>query len=577
MTQTRKNGYSSPEIRKTRKYEYSSPELRKTRKNEYSSSPETRKRSRKNEYFSHEVIKKARKNENHLLGRRKKSRNAIIISSYKTKRRTSVAKSKRKNDVNSLMMESFFQRIIEENKAKDKKLFDELTQKRNTTTKTIEILNTICTDSGECLIIGRENQFIKKLFSGFSNFEYLTDIERVGEPSVNGFVLNLQYEKMNYKVNTLLKSAKNEYSDNLYYEYLVGTSFINRVNQIFPCFTETYGLFKHKSDDTKEEMEVDDVIPSELMDMIESNICDEKSITDTVKCMDDACFEGENFALLLQYVNNPISLKEFVRNNEEKELFEAQMISILFQIYAPLSYLTNEFTHYDLHTGNVILYKLPEGKYVTLKYRELRIGETPINYEIKTNYIAKIIDYGRCFIGDLGNDKYLNSEKIGKIMYSLPQCSDGESTRGEAGLSFFDKTHTQNNHYLSSLLINRSHDLRLANIVKQSSYKMDKFFDNRIVYDGRYGTKEKDSDETQNINNVEDMMKFLQTTIINRKGRYVDLSDNSIGTLDIYMTDKYCERPMTFTQTNIVNKKDSVEPIKKKNVIYKPELRSWLR
>jgi hypothetical protein len=32
-----------------------------------------------------------------------------------------------------------------------------------------------------------------------------------------------------------------------YYEYLVGTKFINKVNEIFPCFTETYHLFKHRS------------------------------------------------------------------------------------------------------------------------------------------------------------------------------------------------------------------------------------------------------------------------------------------------------------------------------------------
>ena len=540
MTQTRRNEYPSPEIKKrTRRNEYPSPEKKKRiRRNEYPS-PVIKKRTRRNEYPSPEI--------------KKRTRNATVKSSYKTKsKKVSLAKRKHKKGMNSLMMELFFQRIIEENKMKDRNLFDKLTQTRNTTMKTIEFLNTICTDSGECLIIGRENNFIKKLFSGFSDFKYLTNVKKVGEPSANGFVLNLQYEKMNYKVNTLLKSAKNEESDNLYYEYLVGTSFINRINQIFPCFTETYGLLKHNSIETKNKMEINDISPSELMGMIESNICDEKSITDTVKCMDDACTNGENFALLLQYVNNPISLESFIKNNEGNELFEAQMISILFQIYAPLSYLTNEFTHYDLHIGNVILYKLPEGKFLTLNYRELRVEKQPIDHVIKTNYIAKIIDYGRCFVGDLGNDKFLNSEKIGKIIYSLSECSDGNEAYVEAGLSFFDKKHTEDNFYLSSLIRNRSHDLRLANMVSQSSRKMKKLFDNRIVYDGEFGTKEKDSDETQNINNVEDMMKFLQMATINRKERSVDLYDDSIGTLEIHMTDKFCEKPMVFIHTNIL-------------------------
>jgi hypothetical protein len=52
-------------------------------------------------------------------------------------------------------------------------LFVSLNKKKNTTMKTINHLNSICTDSGECLIIGRENYFRKKLFSGFSDFTNL--------------------------------------------------------------------------------------------------------------------------------------------------------------------------------------------------------------------------------------------------------------------------------------------------------------------------------------------------------------------------------------------------------------------
>jgi hypothetical protein len=63
---------------------------------------------------------------------------------------------------------------------------------------------------------------MKKLFNDFVDFRHLTHVTKAGSESVNGFVLNLHYETMNYKAHALLKSSKKKRSDNLYYEYLVG-------------------------------------------------------------------------------------------------------------------------------------------------------------------------------------------------------------------------------------------------------------------------------------------------------------------------------------------------------------------
>jgi hypothetical protein len=107
-------------------------------------------------------------------------------------------------------------------------------------------------------------------------------------------------------------------------------------------------------------------------------------------CIDNLCKNGDNFAILIQYIDNPISIYDFVDKHESDYSFDAQILAILFQIYAPLSYLKDEFTHYDLHLNNVLLYELPKGKFVELKYKDERDG---FSTTIRTNYIVKIIDY----------------------------------------------------------------------------------------------------------------------------------------------------------------------------------------
>ena len=173
---------------------------------------------------------------------------------------------------------------------------------------------------------------------------------------------------MNYKANALLKSSQQIESDNLYYEYLVGRMFINKVNKIFPCFTETYHLFEHESTKTKNKLRKKKLVLRELTNTVKINGCDESVIKNSLACIDNSlvcidnsCLNGVYYSILLQYISNPIDVYSFMEKHENDELFEGQMLCILFQIYACLSYLKDHFTHYDLHTRNVLLYQLPVG------------------------------------------------------------------------------------------------------------------------------------------------------------------------------------------------------------------------
>ena len=466
----------------------------------------------------------------------------------------------KKTTIDDSVVMDYLQRIVNENKKNDKKLFEGLEKKKNITKKKKELknigkvfdkqvvnyLNTVCTDSGECLAFGRENANIKKIFSDFVDFRHLKKVSNAGSPSANGFVLNLHYESMNYKSNALLKSSQNKRSDNLYYEYLVGTLFINKMNEIFPCFTETYHLFKHQTEKTKDLLQQNKVGVSKYSTYLSVNSCDASVREDPFLCIDKSCEDGVSFAILVQYISNPISVASFMAEHGNDKLFEGQMICILFQIYSCLSYLQDHFTHYDLHTNNVLLYKLPKGKYVRIDYIDERSGET---VSIKTNYIAKMIDYGRCYFGNLGNNGLASSVTIADTIFNSEICS--KIGPRKVGYNFFGDKATESNSYTSSILRNKSHDLRFANIVSKRSKKMAKIFQYRpIIFTEKYGTKEKESDGSYfNLNNVSDMYQYL--------GRLYDddnsdgivsvaSQDTSVGTIVVNMTKKLCEKKMVF-------------------------------
>ena len=66
-----------------------------------------------------------------------------------------------------------------------------------------------------------------------------------------------------------------------------------------------------------------------------------------------------------------------------------ELLYILYQIYAPLSILSDSFTHYDLNTNNVRLY-IPEPK----KHIEYHYHYPDRVVKFNSKYIVKIIDYG---------------------------------------------------------------------------------------------------------------------------------------------------------------------------------------
>lgn len=234
---------------------------------------------------------------------------------------------------------------------------------------------TICTDSGVCIALGKERQSLLNFFN-FDTFEHAKEpYKSVGTSSANGFVKELKYEREGYIAYALLKSSLKPRSDNLAYEYLVG-KYLNEVSKKLPNFVETYGLFHYPSTKERDEMKLNHrfsrpVVPFDPNDM------------------KNVCRKAQNMCVLTQYLKDT---KSFLHHYEDPYFRKHFSAHVFYQIYFTLHRLRKEFTHYDLHPNNVLLYEPMDGQYIQYHYH---CHDKVVSF--KSKYIVKIIDYGRCF------------------------------------------------------------------------------------------------------------------------------------------------------------------------------------
>jgi hypothetical protein len=335
-------------------------------------------------------------------------------------------------------------KTVKNTKAAEKirKFMRKTTQKRRA-----RFLKTICEDSGICIAFGTENKKIINFFNNFVNFDFVKNIKRIGTPSANGFVNEIEYKKYDYLAHAVLKSSTSEKSDNLAYEYLVG-QFINKKTNQYPCFLETYGLYQYTSEDKWNHVK-------------DTNIIQTNVLKDSLTIMNDfdstiACKNSKYLAILIQHIKHAEPISSFLeKNNINLPFLANELTAVLYQIYFPLCKLASEFTHYDLHTDNVLLYTPVKGEYIHYHYH---FSDNTV-VEFYSAYIAKIIDYGRCYYkdGEKSSTKLVDEE-----LCTNPDC---EPECGENyGFYWFDKKLSNNNKFMSAYLNNQSHDLRLMRI-----------------------------------------------------------------------------------------------------------------
>ena len=151
--------------------------------------------------------------------------------------------------------------------------------------------------------------------------------------------------------------------------------------------------------------------------------------------------DADKFVVSTKYVPGNISLYDFLSNPKYQLDHEGNILQILYQVYYALNDLRENFTHYDLHTGNVLLCKL--GKGAKFVYPSVTFH---------CQYLAKIIDYGRCYY--YINQEY-NSRNDMKLLNAY--CTNPKETQLVYSNRYNKGT------YWNGISANRnmSHDLRL--------------------------------------------------------------------------------------------------------------------
>jgi len=247
-----------------------------------------------------------------------------------------------------------------------------------------------------------------------------------------------------------------------------------------------------------------------------------------------SCEEPLSIGIMIENIKESHTLHSTIKNyisnypKEYVEFMNFELLYILYQIYAPLSILSDVFTHYDLHANNIMLYTIEPYKYIEYNYH---YDDRTVTFN--SIYIVKIIDYGRCFF----KDTEYNPEDIYKDLcrskYRTNQCRDCGKDSG------FTWLNPSPYHFVSSQKRNMSHDLRLLYILQTytPSYSMDIL---RLIFSVRYiqiyGTPEITGQNGEWICNVNDASQRIEQLIemdLFKKNNDYDPSDK-LGVMHIY-------------------------------------------
>ena len=337
--------------------------------------------------------------------------------------------------------------------------------KKHQNKRRAHFLKAICSDADVCMAFGKEASKIKKHFDDFDNFALLSKpAKTIGSVSANGFVKDLTYSRDGYVANAILKSSAGVNSDNLLYEGLVGMG-LNALCPFFPSFLETYGIYRYRNTIPHDKMKNEKETPTLFL-----TVGLKKLKTVEKSDIKEACNNSILMAVLIQHLNEATTLGDKLTTYVGfTDFVSNELLYILYQVYLPLATMEESFTHYDLHTGNVLLYEPVKGKYIEYHYHlgpDIDGKENILRF--KSRYIAKIIDYGRCFFA-AGNGFTDNSEDFFKAV-----CDECKNCGGDKGFGWLDNRHPhmdKYNSYICSSKPNVSHDLRLMYIISKIAKK----------------------------------------------------------------------------------------------------------
>jgi hypothetical protein len=435
--------------------------------------------------------------------------------------------------------------------------------------------------------------YINNILRKYNYFNYSLDksiiegdIKNIGEASTNSFnsKIKLKNREDTNNFDVILKVCRQLSRDNNFYEYYVGNC-INILKQYVPNFVHT---FHHVFITPELKMKLSEsygiLSTPKRAPIPYSNINEFKrestftSLTElnNSQKISEGCINNDRSAVLIDYIPNNLTFKNLLEDADFKLNKNYNLFCVLFQLYAALTILENNFTHHDLHLDNVLYIKLE--KPIKIKYNAYDI------YLI-TQFIPVILDYGRAFVDCVDfNTSILSSaftelacasKYCNKIKDKYPECSLESS-----GLKIErDKSNNYSDlndfYYINIRKRNHSHDLRyMWEIINSHSRVLDNVeYDlfkklisilNRInnpewIRNNLYGTKEEDHsfkvedpfNPSNRIKTVVDMYNWLIKYYFENRFNTKPDPDNLYGIMEISVFIKLMI-PWKFTKTSFV-------------------------
>jgi hypothetical protein len=428
-----------------------------------------------------------------------------------------------------------------------------------------EIISKYNTIENFC-IFGNNYELLKNHFNNYTipNMSIQEKTHTCIGSGRNGFQLKVNLSKDTISNQILLKSSKDGNMDNLIYEFLVGLC-VNKFSNYFPIFCQTYGICKYKNKSFVNEMNTQCRRFGEIIrfkdDNNINNYLENFNTTDLEQSIINGCLHRYELCLLLQYYDSIILEDLYNHNLTEKDIpLINELISIFHFVFEALDKLKDMFTHYDLHTSNVLLYKIPNDEYVEIIYHD----DTSREYHVKSRYIPIIIDFGHSFIDCNQIDSTINtSDQIFNTVCNNDTYSHNPVCEGKCGWDsgfFYNDPGNKRNYYISSRNPNRSHDLKLLDFfynrkdlseLENIAPHTDAFilFLSNVNFVDEYGTPELNTREMDQINNVQHAAEGLRSII--QMPDFIEYNENlfigkkKYGTLHIWV-DKLKEFEFTF-------------------------------
>ena len=370
------------------------------------------------------------------------------------------------------------------------------------------LLNVVCKNPDNCIAFGQYNEIMRTYFSNFADLSLINNnaLKRLGMPSNNGFVVEVPFTKNAYTAYTALKCSVKSEADNLYYEWFVGNYFINKQIKKLPCFVETFGCYYFNSTADWEKMQTS--AKNKTFTNININsMLTPMNVSSIPQSFEMSCVKNKLLCLLIQHFDNVRSLYDEIKTNASNINFE--FMNLYYQVYYGLTLLGDKYTHYDLHPGNVLLYKPYTGnQFITMKYH--RNGKI---YEFNTEYICKIIDYGRNYIETTIDSKTVNTDYILKnYVCSNSKCNPACGERvGYTNIQGTVFNPTADFYNIFPNIPNMSYDLRL--VIQQVNLLMRYGVFKNFTYKNAYGTPQNSTGDTTNITTIFNLRDALENFI----------------------------------------------------------------